>query len=93
MPRTCYQQILANLHVNDNNARSENNTDKPYKIRPFADALNNNFMLLYNVNEHIDNESMILFKGLSSVQALKPHEPNKTRLQNLSQGRYGWLYV
>ena len=42
---------------------SENNTDKLYKIRPFADALNNNFMLLYNVNEHIDNESMILFKG------------------------------
>ena len=32
-PRNRYQQILANLHVNKNNAMPENNTDKMYKIR------------------------------------------------------------
>ena len=63
-PRNRYQQILANLHVNKNNAMPENNTDKMYKIRTLVVALNNNSMLLYNVNERISfNENMILFKG------------------------------
>ena len=63
-PRNRYQQILANLHANKNNAMPENNTDKMYKIRTLVVALNNNSMLLYNVNERISvNENMILFKG------------------------------
>ena len=83
MPWNRYQQILANLHVNDNNAMPENNTDKLYRIRPFVDALNNNFILLYNVNEHISvDESMILFKRSKFNEAIHPHEANKTWLQN-----------
>ena len=78
MPRNGYQQILAKLHVNDNNPMPGNSTDKLYKIRPFVDDLNNNFMLLYNVNEHISvDESMILFKGRSSMRQYNPMKPIK----------------
>ena len=87
MPRNRYQQILANLHVNDNNAMPENNTDKLYRIRPFVDALNNNFILLYNVNEHISvDESMILFKGRSSMKQYIPMKPIK-RDYKISSGQ------
>ena len=56
----------------------ENNNDKLYKIRPFFDALNNKFMILYNVNEHISvGESMILFKGRSSTKYCNPMKPIK----------------
>ena len=91
MSRNRYQQILANLHVNDNNGMPENNTDKLYKIKPFVDALNNNFMLLYNVNEYISVDKSM--KGRKFNEAIQPHEANKTWLQNLGQGRYEWLYV
>ena len=77
MPRNSYQHVLANLHVNYNYATPESNTDKLYKIRPFVDALNNSFMPLYNVNEPIDDESMILIKVRSSVKQYNPMEPIK----------------
>ena len=53
-----------------------NNTDKLYKIRPFVDALNNNFMLLYDVIEHITTvgEVMILFKGRSLMKQYNPRK-------------------
>ena len=70
MSRNRYQQILANLHVNDNNGMPENNTDKLYKIKPFVDALNNNFMLLYNVNEYISVDKSM--KGRSSMKQYSP---------------------
>ena len=76
MSRNRYQQILANLHVNDNNGMPENNTDKLYKIKPFVDALNNNFMLLYNVNEYISVDKSM--KGRKFNEAIQPHEANKT---------------
>ena len=76
MSRNRYQQILANLHVNDNNGMPENNTDKLYKIKPFVDALNNSFMLLYNVNEYISVDKSM--KGRKFNEAIQPHEANKT---------------
>ena len=74
MPRNRYQQIL----VNDNSAMPENKTDKMYKIRPFVDTLNNNFMLLCDVIEHITvGEGMILFKGRSLMKQYNPMKPIK----------------
>ena len=67
----------------------ENSTNKLYKIIPFADALNNNFMLLYNVNEHISVDESMITQNSKFNEAIQPHEPNKTWLQNLGQVRYG----
>ena len=78
MPGNSYQQILPNLPVNDSSAMPENNTDKLFKIRPFVDVVNNNFILFYNVNEYISvDESVILFKGRSSLKQYNPMEPIK----------------
>ena len=78
MSRNRFQQILSNLHLNDNNAMPKDNTDKLYKLRPFIDRLNDNFMTLYNVNEHVSiDESMILFKGRSSLKQYNPMKPIK----------------
>ena len=64
MSRNRFSQILSNLHLNDNATIQRDNTDKLYKLRPFIQKLNENFVKLYNVNEHISiDDSMILFKG------------------------------
>lgn len=78
MSRNRFQQILTNLHLNDNNAIPEDNTDKLYKLRPFIDGLNNNFMMLYNISENVSiDESMILFKGRNSLKQYNPMKPIK----------------
>lgn len=64
MARNRFSQILSNLHLNNNTTVPRDNKDRVFKIRPFIDGLNKNFVKLYNVNEHISiDESMILFKG------------------------------
>ena len=40
LPRNRFAQILSNIHVNDNAAISNNNTDKLYKLRPMINQLN-----------------------------------------------------
>ena len=78
MPRNRFSQILSNLHLNDNSAIPKDNKDKLYKLRPFITKLNDNFMKLYNVNEHISiDEGMILFKGRSSLKQYNPMKPIK----------------
>ena len=78
MSRNRFSQILANLHNNDTTAIPANNRDKLYKLRPFIDKLNDNFMKLYNVNESVSiDESMILFKGRSSMKQYNPMKPIK----------------
>ena len=50
LPRNYFAQILSNIHVNDNAAIPNNNTDKLYKLRPMINQLNWNFVKLYNVS-------------------------------------------
>ena len=78
LPRNRFAQILSALHVNDNTAQPKNNTDKMYKLRPLLDSLNTNFMKLYNVSKRVSvDESMILFKGRSSIKQYNPMKPIK----------------
>ena len=78
MSRNRFSQILSNLHLNDNATIQRDNTDKLYKLRPFIQKLNENFVKLYNVNEHISiDESMILFKGRSTLKQYNPMKPIK----------------
>lgn len=73
--------LLSHLHVNDNSAmpaRSSPNYDKLFKIRPMIDALSGTFerCLLPNQQLAVD-ESMIKFKGRSSLKQYMPKKPVK----------------
>lgn len=78
MQRDRYFEIRANIHVNDNSAMPEDNSDKLYKIRPLIQDLNRNFQLLRlpNAAQSVD-ESMVLFKGRSCLKQYNPMKPIK----------------
>ncbi|GBM86783.1 PiggyBac transposable element-derived protein 3 [Araneus ventricosus] len=78
LSRNRYFQILGNLHVNDNEVIPKQNTDRLYKIRPLMDKLNKNFQSLRmpHQTQSID-ESMILFKGRSTLKQYNPKKPIK----------------
>lgn len=49
-----------------------------YKLRPLLDSLNDRFTMLYNVSRQVSiDESMILFKGRSSLKQYNPMKPIK----------------
>ena len=78
LPRNRFAQILSNIHVNDNAAIPNNNTDKLYKLRPMINQLNSNFVKLYNVSHHVSvDKSMMLFKGRSAIKQYNPIKPIK----------------
>jgi len=78
MPRNTFEKILVNLHCNDNKSLPPNNKDKLFKLRPIIDKLNvsfkNNF---YGTREISVDESMIKFKGRSSIKQYNPMKPIK----------------
>ncbi|XP_035226085.1 piggyBac transposable element-derived protein 3-like [Stegodyphus dumicola] len=73
LSRNRYFQILGNLHVNDNEVIPKQNTDRLCKIKPLMDKLNKNFQSLRmsHQTQSID-ESMILFKGCSTLNQYNP---------------------
>lgn len=78
MTRKRFAQILSNIHVNDNSCIPEDNQDKLYNIRPFIDALNENYVKLYSPSKRQSvDESMILFKGRHSIKQYNPMKPIK----------------
>ena len=78
MTRNRFSQILSNLQVNDNFQRPKDNKDKLYKLRPLILALNTNYVKLYSASKHQSiDESMILFKGRSSIKQYNPMKPIK----------------
>ncbi|XP_049780398.1 piggyBac transposable element-derived protein 3-like [Schistocerca cancellata] len=78
MSRDRYDFILSNLHLNDNTKIPERNTDKLYKIRPPLTALNKQFMSIYRGTRELSiDESMIVFKGRSSIKQYNPLKPIK----------------
>ena len=81
MPRDRFEWLIANLHVNDNSLQpkpGQANFDKLYKLRPMLDALSETFLQSYlpSKNQAID-ESMIKFKGRSSLRQYMPMKPVK----------------
>ena len=75
MPRNRFAKILSHLHVNDNLLMSRDNTDHLYKMRALIESLNNRYVKL-SKQVSID-ESMILFKGRSSLKQYNPMKPIK----------------
>ena len=76
LTRNRFSQILSNVHVNDNKNLDKN--DKLSKIRPLIAKANSQFAKLYDVRrvQSVD-ESMVLFKGRSSIKQYCPMKPIK----------------
>lgn len=78
MTRNRFEQILRYLHCNDNSAIPRQNKDKIYKVRPLATTLNENFKSMYKTTRCISiDESIIRFKGRSSLKQYNPQKPIK----------------
>lgn len=76
-----FKKILQHLHLNDNTQhpeRSSENYDKLYKVRPLLDLINHACQknAKDSSSQSID-ESMILFKGRSSMKQYMPLKPIK----------------
>lgn len=81
MPLNRFFSLLSNLHLNDNTfapKKDQPGYDKLYKIRPMLDQLSHNFLKYYKPfrNQSID-ESMIKFKGRSTIKQYMPQKPIK----------------
>lgn len=72
---------LSNIHLNDNNLmpnRGSPNFDKLYKVRPFLEQLKKNFKACLCPHENLAvDESMIKFKGRSTIKEYMPAKPVK----------------
>lgn len=78
MPCNRFQQILSNLQINGNAMLPADSIDKLYKLRPLISKLNQNYGKLYNVSKALSiDDSMILFKGRSSLKQYNPKKPIK----------------
>lgn len=78
MTRNRFQDILSFLHVNDNDAIPANNKNRIYKILPLVNTLNENFNHLHHgTREMAVDESMIVFKGRSTLKQYNPMKPIK----------------
>ena len=59
--------------MNDNITIPAENKDKLYKLRPLITGLKENFVKLYDASRYLSvDESMILFKGRSSIKQYNP---------------------
>lgn len=73
--------LLSNLHLNDNSqepGRDNAAYDKLYKVRPLLETLTENFKNFYDPTRYQSiDESMIRFKGRSSLKQYLPMKPIK----------------
>lgn len=81
LSRDRFVWLLGNFHLNDNAVvpnRHSVNYDKLYRLRPVIDRLSETFSSTYrpSKNQSID-ESMIRFKGRSSLKQYMPMKPVK----------------
>ena len=64
--------------MNDNSTILAENKGKLYKLRPLITSLKENFVKLYDASRYLGvDESMILFKGRSSIKQYNPKKPTK----------------
>ena len=81
MSRDRFSWILTNLHLNDNSLqpnRNAQNFDKLYKLRPLLDVLSVTYKNSLKPSQHqAVDESMIRFKGRSSLKQYMPNKPVK----------------
>lgn len=78
-----FQQITNNLHLNDNTQMPKKGSkeyDRCFKVRPLIKMMNENFRNEYTPSSRLAvDESMILFKGRSSMKQYMPMKPKIKR--------------
>lgn len=76
-----FKKLIENIHCNNNETnspRSAPNHDKLHKVRPLIDSLNTNIRIFYKPTSFLSiDESMIPFKGRSSLKQYMPMKPVK----------------
>ncbi|GBM23181.1 PiggyBac transposable element-derived protein 2 [Araneus ventricosus] len=81
MPLKRFLKILRFLHLNDNTRmplKGQFGYDKLYKVRPLFEQLNTTFHHAFNPSRCISiDESMVKFKGRSSLKQYMPLKPIK----------------
>ncbi|XP_066581313.1 piggyBac transposable element-derived protein 4-like [Prorops nasuta] len=81
MPVVRFGFILGNLHISDNRTepkKGKPNYDKLYKLRPLLNSLEKNFKTYWKPSKYQSiDESMIKFKGRSSLKQYLPAKPIK----------------
>jgi hypothetical protein len=79
MSVNCFGLVLSSIHLNDNTLmpnRGDPNFDKLYKVSPFIDALQKNFLKCFDPDDVMSvDESIILFEGHSSLKQYMPKKP------------------
>ncbi|KAL3242510.1 hypothetical protein MRX96_021077 [Rhipicephalus microplus] len=93
-----FQLITNCLHLNNNNLMADYGTkdyDRSYKVRPLMDMMNERFLANYTPSSHLAvDESMILFKGRSSMKQYMPMKPKIKRgykVWSLADSETGYL--
>lgn len=78
-----FQQITNNLHLNDNTQMPKKGSkeyDRCFKVRPLINMINESFRNEYKPSSRLAvDESMILFKGRSSMKQYMPRKPKIKR--------------
>lgn len=81
MPSKRAKKIIKSIHVNDNSKnlpRTDPHHDKLHKVCPLIDDLNKSISVAYSSSNCVSvDESMIPFKGRSSLRQYMPMKPIK----------------
>ena len=81
MPLKRFKKLVENVHINDNSTavpKGQDGYDKLHKLRPLIDSLNEKCSTEYEHSNMLSvDESMIPFKGRSSIKQYMPMKPIK----------------
>ncbi|XP_050051077.1 piggyBac transposable element-derived protein 4-like [Dermacentor andersoni] len=93
-----FQHITNCLHLNDNEKMPDYGSKdfyRAYKVRPLIEMMNERFQAHYSPSSHLSvDESMILFKGRSSMKQYMPMKPKIKRgykVWSLADSETGYL--
>ena len=98
MSRNFFTKILRNIHLANNEKappKTSKKYSKTYKVDEFLQILKNNFQENYVLSENVSiDESMIKFKGRSSLKQYLPMKPIKRgfKVWILADAKNGYVY-
>ncbi|XP_029348064.1 piggyBac transposable element-derived protein 4-like, partial [Acyrthosiphon pisum] len=97
MPVKRFLKLLRCIHLNDNSKmpqRQSQEFDKLFKIRPMLSHLQEKYKTMYKPSRHLAvDESMVAFKGRSSMKQFMPLKPIKRgfKVWALADSQSGFL--
>jgi hypothetical protein len=78
MSHNRFNNILSNLHIQDNSLISNNNKDKLFKFKPLIDYCNEVFFTSYHGTRELSiDESMVIFKNRNCMKQYNSQKPIK----------------